>query len=460
MKKKIELCLSSLLFTLMLMMFFYPKEVNAEESKSYSLVVSRAGITNINKSLSLNKNSLTLWKGQSDTLTATKKNIGGALKWTTSNSKVAIVSSKGKITAKGVGSATIKVTAGGISDICKVTVKKPTIKLNKSTLSLTLGKSEETRLTASVNGASQTVIWKSSNTKIASVSGNGVINPKTNGKVTISATANGVTAKCVVTVKSAASTVNFKSLRGKNFSYKNSRFSFGIGFAKSTDCVYIGVWNSSGLSSSYEDFTFKIKEGTYSYKQKGMRSHYVYDITIKPYKDYIKISLRCQNSSYSHFNISSKSFKKTTNTTCSDYAEDWSVVEITDYLHGAGAESTIRYTQYLVDAIGGMKKERNVKYPDLYYTGNNMVIGVNNNPVYNTSKDEYIRIENRGNFAVLFYGVKIGDTRTEMEKKFSQYNIRTWDNGKTYSNANGWEVHVMFENGKLKRYIYLCRPTS
>lgn len=488
------------------------------------------------KSLVINKTALELWKGQSITLNAAKKNISGTLKWTTSNSKVATVSSKGKITAKGVGKATIKVTAGGISKTCKVTVKKPVIKLNKSKLTIKLGSSGRTQLKASVKGASKTVKWKSSNTKIATVSKKGVIKPKINGKVTISATANGVTAKCLVTIKpsiklnkttvtlrpkqtyqlkatvkgkkgrlkwassnqkvvsvnskgkitakktgtanitvtvngvksvckvtvanSSASLVNLKSLRGKNYSYKNSKFSFGIGFAKSSDYVYIGVWNVSGTSSSYEDFLFKLKEGTYRYRPKGMRSHYIYDITIKPYKDYIKISLKCQNSSYSYFNISGQKFKKTTQSTCSHYAELFSIVEIKNYLHGAGGPNTVYYTQQLVNAIGGMKTGRNAKYPDLYFTGNNMVIGVNNNPAFNTSKDEYVRIENNGNTAVLFYGAKIGDTRSEMESKFAKYNIKTWDNGKTYSNANGWELKVTFQSGKLKKYIYLCKPTS
>ncbi len=333
------------------------------------------------------------------------------------------------------------------------------IKLNKT--SVALRPKQTYQLKATVTGKKGRLRWASSNSKVVSVNAKGKITAKKTGTANITVTVNGFKKVCKVTVANpSASTVSFKSLRGKNYSYKNSKYSFGIGFAESTDYVYIGVWNLSGTSSSYEDFYFKVKEGTYSYSQKGMRSYYIYDITIKPYNDYIKISLKCKNSSYSYFNISGQNFKKTTNTTCSDYAELRSTVEIKNYLHGAGGPNTVRYTQQLVDAIGGMKAGQNAKYPDLYCAGNNMVIGVNNNPVFHTSKDEYVRIENNGNMAVFFYGVKIGDTRKEMEEKFSQYNIRTWDNGKTYSNANGWKVQVTFENGKLKRYIYLCEPTS
>lgn len=333
------------------------------------------------------------------------------------------------------------------------------IKLNKTTVAL---RPKQTyQLKATVTGKKGSLKWASSNPKVVSVNSKGKITAKKAGTANITVTVNGVKSICKVTVaSSSASLVSLKSLRGKNYSYKNSKFSFGIGFAESSDYVYIGVWNVSGTSSSYEDFLFQMKEGTYSYRQEGMRSHYIYDITIKPYKDYVKISLKCQNSSYSYFNISGQKFKKTTNATYSHYAELYSIVEIKNYLHGAGGANTVYYTQQLVNAIGGMKTGRNAKYPDLYFTGNNMVIGVNNNPVFNTSKDEYVRIENNGNTAVLFYGVKIGDTRSEMESKFAKYNIKTWDNGKTYSNANGWELKVTFQDGKLKKYIYLCKPTS
>ncbi len=46
--------------------------------------------------------------------------------------------------------------------------------------------------------------------------------------------------------------VSFKSLRGKSFTYKNSKYSFGIGFGKTNNNVYIGVWNLSGIGSSVD----------------------------------------------------------------------------------------------------------------------------------------------------------------------------------------------------------------
>ena len=77
----------------------------------------------------LNKTSLTLDKGKSSALTATVAPSDASNKkvtWSSSNTKIAAVDSKGKVTAKGVGTATItvKTADGGKIATCKVTVKE------------------------------------------------------------------------------------------------------------------------------------------------------------------------------------------------------------------------------------------------------------------------------------------------------------------------------------------------
>ncbi len=73
----------------------------------------------------LNKSSVSLKKGKSFTLKTTVKPITCVhkIKYSSSNKKVATVSSKGKITAKKKGKATITVTVGKKKVKCKVTVK-------------------------------------------------------------------------------------------------------------------------------------------------------------------------------------------------------------------------------------------------------------------------------------------------------------------------------------------------
>ena len=133
------------------------------------------------------------------------------------------------------------------------------------------------------------------------------------------------------------------------------------------------------------------------------------------------------------------------------------VLDLKNYFQKGVSKSEM---QRLAADIGGMRKSTNAKYPSLYYTGNNMTVGVNLNALYGTYKDEYVRIRNSGNVNARFYGVKIGDTRQQMESKFGKYNIRSYDGGKTYTNANAWQVKVVFSGGKLKEYTYICAPTS
>lgn len=157
-------------------------------------------------SVKLNKTSVTLGKGKSTTIKATVNPSNATNKkvtWTTSNKNVATVKN-GKITAKKIGTATIKVkTANGKKAKCKVTVKNfPTkVRLNKT--SATLKVKKNLTLKASVTPSKNvisSITWTSSNKKIATVK-NGKLTAKKAGTVTITAkTVNGKTAKCKIKV--------------------------------------------------------------------------------------------------------------------------------------------------------------------------------------------------------------------------------------------------------------------
>ena len=83
-------------------------------------------------SVRLNKTSITMYTGQTSTLkvSATSKKVT----WYTSNKKVATVSSRGVVSAKSSGSATITARVNNKNLKCKVTVKKQTTTNKKAAL--------------------------------------------------------------------------------------------------------------------------------------------------------------------------------------------------------------------------------------------------------------------------------------------------------------------------------------
>ena len=89
-------------------------------TKTVTVTVSAVQATD----LMLSKQAVTLLAGETETLTVTALPIGGShqpLVWTTSDASVATVTD-GVITAVSAGTATIAVTAGGLSASCVVTV--------------------------------------------------------------------------------------------------------------------------------------------------------------------------------------------------------------------------------------------------------------------------------------------------------------------------------------------------
>ena len=154
--------------------------------------------------IKLNKASVTTYKGKKYTLKASTS-YATRVSWKTSNSKIATVNSSGVITPKKAGKVTITATAYGKKATCKITVKNPSVSLNKK--SATVYKGSKYTLKASTSYSTK-VTWKSSNNKIATVSSKGVVTPKKAGKVTITASAYGKKVTCKVTVKNPTLSVN------------------------------------------------------------------------------------------------------------------------------------------------------------------------------------------------------------------------------------------------------------
>lgn len=145
--------------------------------------------------VSLSNDNLSLKINDTKTLTATVSPVNAtnkSVKWSSSNSDIVSVDSNGKLTAKGVGTATITVTTvrGGKTATCKVTVYIPVTGVSLNKTSLTVDPDETSTLIASVqpnNATNKNVIWSSSNSEVASVDSNGTVVAKKAGTTVITA---------------------------------------------------------------------------------------------------------------------------------------------------------------------------------------------------------------------------------------------------------------------------------
>lgn len=127
-----------------------------------------------------------------------KDGVTGNATFRSSNKKVATVSANGIVKAKKAGKVNITVQVGNYKHIVKITVKKPTMKLVKSSAKLKKGK----KVTIKVKAAPVSkVTFKSSNKKVATVSSKGVVKAKKKGTAIITVKCNGITKKFKVTVK-------------------------------------------------------------------------------------------------------------------------------------------------------------------------------------------------------------------------------------------------------------------
>lgn len=159
--------------------------------------------------VSLNKASLTLYVGETESLAATVAPEDASDKsvvWSSGNSAVASVSN-GKVTANKPGSAVIKVVTNDLSKeaACTVTVKRhvESVELSQKEMRLYLG--ENRSLTATVlpsDASDKNVTWSSSDPNVATVSTTGNVVSKSVGTtvITVKTADGGYQAECKVTV--------------------------------------------------------------------------------------------------------------------------------------------------------------------------------------------------------------------------------------------------------------------
>ncbi|MFW5631024.1 MAG: Ig-like domain-containing protein, partial [Acetivibrio ethanolgignens] len=214
------------------------------------------------KGMELNYSTKSVAKGSSFTLkpiftptNTSNKNVT----WTSSNTGVATVSEKGKVTGVKGGSAIITAVSedGGYVATCLVTVVQPvsSVKLNHTSYKLGLGKSVTLKATVTSNTSSNPKVkWTSSNTKVATVSSTGKVTAKKLGSCTITAKVTDGTGKkatCKITVVREATSIKLNRsyltlVTGKNYRLKAT--------IKPTNATYKTVkWSSSDTAIARVD---------------------------------------------------------------------------------------------------------------------------------------------------------------------------------------------------------------
>lgn len=236
--------------------------------------------------VSVSVSSVKVPKGETRVVTAAVKPSNAtnkAVKWSSSNEKVAKISSAGKITgvAKGTATITCKTSDGSFKASCTVTVVQlvEKVKLDATYVNLQAGKYKTLTVKVTPSSASNTKVkWKSSDKKIAEVSSNGVIKAIGPGTATITATSADGNAKatCKVTVTRPASGIKLSEKKatvtiGKKLTLKatvlpsdasNKKVTWISGNTDRATVSSKGV--VKGLKQGYVTITAKTADGSYS----------------------------------------------------------------------------------------------------------------------------------------------------------------------------------------------------
>lgn len=158
--------------------------------------------------ITLNQSALSLNKGQTANLTASKVPLDTTdntpVTFSTNNEAVATVNENGMVTAVSNGEATITATCGSYTATCKVTVENLLVglKIDKNLVAIDKGQTIELKVEKDPIDTSNTdsIVWSSIDENIATVDANGVVTGIGNGKTTIKASCGGFEVTCEVTV--------------------------------------------------------------------------------------------------------------------------------------------------------------------------------------------------------------------------------------------------------------------
>lgn len=224
------------------------------------------------ETLTLNKNKTSIEKGETEELTATilpeNTTEDTTITWSSSDNSIATVDKNGLITA--VTPGTVKITAAtvsGLTDECEVTVTSTlkSISINSEKENLVINGNKETvQLTVSKNPEDadpsiDDVNWSSGDESIATVDENGLVTAIAPGTAIITATLNGKTANCTVTVDVALKSVAIENQDKTLELVKNQTGNLNVILnPENTTIIPTATWTSSNESVATVDQEGKV----------------------------------------------------------------------------------------------------------------------------------------------------------------------------------------------------------
>ena len=166
--------------------------------------------------ITLNQKTISLENGYTARLKA-ETSTGHPVTYKSARSSIASVDENGVITAKKPGETVITVTVDKTSQTCKVTVKQPTVRLDRTSASLY----RKGTLRLSVSSTSKSIPkWKTNKKSVAIVDNEGKVTAIKNGTAIITVTVDGVSKACEITVKKPKITLEKEELSirtGENY---------------------------------------------------------------------------------------------------------------------------------------------------------------------------------------------------------------------------------------------------
>ncbi len=203
--------------------------------------------------INLNTESVSIERNETYSLLASTSN-GSSITYKSNKKSVACVDENGCILGLKPGETIITVTADDSTKTCKVIVKEPTIKLDKTSLSLYRG--ETIKLSAIVS-SNVSPTWKSNRSKVALVDNSGTITAIKHGTAIITVKVDGTIKICEVIVKSPTIKLNEYELSLK----KDATFKLNATVSSGNKAIFKSS-NSSVVSIDEAGTITAIKTGS------------------------------------------------------------------------------------------------------------------------------------------------------------------------------------------------------